>query len=955
MSYFDRPRLRRLFLGLFLSATLGGIASPGFCAMESTDDVDPPVLIRTEAYVSGLGFGGGEFGVGKVTFRTGQSGKLVQLTGGLRLTEAENRIFYPSFSGGLVAKLTGKPMAVGGLQTVWFLFRGNDPLQLTLHLEDATEFVVDINNRRRLVARRVFKRWWQQYLLQAKAYTASGDYPSLVQAYLTTMLDRRLDLSTPVIDRLAEQVRSQYGDNQLQKTFQLIFDTESIRADMIRELMSQPGGAATPDLPLPAPNDWRPAMLAAAAQPAPMETIASYVPEECFYLRFGNWDNQLWLKRLMEEYGGDLGSMIQMRGYSTADATKMLDQLVIESGKMDEWFGGNLIEDVAVIGTDLYVNDGASNGVLLLAKQSKSLGSNISSRRKRFAKSHTADGVTLESLEIDGHSVSLLSSPDNAILSYYVVADNCHLTTTSRVMVERFLQSAKGNRSLASNAEFQRVREVMPLERHDTVFIYLSRPFFQNLLSPEYQVELARRNRSLANIQLFQLAQMAAAHEGYASDSIDEMVQFGFLPPNFNQMPDGSRIEYRDGNWRDSMRGRRGYYRPIADVEVTAITPMEADWLRQRREFFAEKVKQVDPIVIGLRRFELTEQVERVVLDARIAPFGEDSFGWLGRILGPPMLNEVVADEPSLISFQASLAGQGLLTSVGPHQLFAAVHGDLPPKTNLKTANFFELLNVFKNTPSYVGAWPKPGYLDLLPALGQEPDAAGYTYSRLLGIWRLQQDDFALASFDRDLLEQMRHELRLVPAEHPAQLRLRVGDLASSNLSGWANALVYQNSWDRSIANVRLLNAMIQQFSIQDETALDRAEELLGATLVCSLKGQYEMRQTDQGRRVWQSTAWPSFDEPMIPGDYRAPPMTWFKGMSLDVHQLQTQFVAHGTLDIQRKPAASGGFPNLPSFNLFEGFTQPEELPGVVPDVAPSRPPRSELPSPSKSPAKSER
>ena len=924
--------------GLPLQATVSGF------------QVERPVVLQSEAYVSDLGFGNGEFGVGKVTFRVGQAGKLVQYTGSLRLTEADNRIFYPAFSEGLVAQLLNRQMAVGGMQTVWFLFRGNEPLKLRLELEEAAEFEVEINDRRRVLARIVYQRWWQQYITQARTHASAGDYPSLVETYLVAMLDQRLDLSTPVLDRLMNQVRSQWEGDQLQKTFNLLFDTESIRADVVRESMSRAlrtlsATELVPNHALPAPYRWRGAPAGPVA-PVPVEPMAHFVPEECFYLRFGNWDHQLWLKRLLADYGGDLSSMIRLRGYRTADAAKMLDQLAIESGKLDEWFGGNLIADVAVIGTDLYVNDGPSNGVLLLAKQGDALARNISNRRKKYAKAHEAEGITLQSLEIAGQEVTLLSSPDNRVLSYYVVADNCHLTTTSRYLVERFLQSAAGQRSLANNLEFQRVREIMPLERDDTVFIYLSRPFFQNLLSPEYQIELARRNRSLANIQLFQLAQMAAENEGYATDSIDEMIHFGFLPPDFNRLPDGSQVEYRDGQWHDTVRGQRGYYQPIADVQIDQVTQSEYTWINQRLQFFAEHLKQVDPIVIGLKRFELSDQVERVVFDARIAPFGENSFGWLSHLLGPPMASEVVSGEEDLISFQASLAGQGLLTNVGPHQVFAAIQGDLPARTNLRPANLFELWELVKNTPGYIGAWPKPGYLDILPALGQNPDPAGYTYSHLLDLWRLQQGDFALVSFDRERLEQVRYQLHLVPAEHPAQVRLRVGDLASSNLRGWANVLVFQNSWERSIANVRLLNAMIQQFRVEDETALARAEDLLGAELVCALDGEYEVRQTDTGRRVWQSTAWPSFDRPEIPEDYDAPPMVWFKGMTMDVYQLQTQFVVHGTLDIQRTASAEGGFPELPSFDLFQGFSQPEELPGIAPDEeAPGElPPPNDLP-----------
>ncbi len=894
---------------------------------------DGPAVIRAEAYAAE------PLGVGKVTFRLGQTGKMIQYTGALKITDVERRILYPAFSGARVQKLLGNSPAVGGVQTVWFLFRGDGPLTITLHGDAPTSFILNMTRRRINPRRLVFQQWWRQYNASARAQSASGDYPPLVESYLTSMLSRRLNLSPPLLERLSER-----DENSLQQTFDLLFDVQSIRANSIRQLMTEPPRAGLATLVLPPANVWPSTPLQPLAVEVPMEPIARHVPEECFYIRFGNWQNQLWLKQLMEEYGGDLGRMIQLRGYKSSDSTKLLDQLAMESSQLDDMFGGNLITDVAVIGTDLYIDDGPSGGVMLLGKNS-ALNANISGRRKRFARDHRDNGVTLRDVQIAGHTVSLLSSPDNKVLSYYAVDDHCHLLSTSRRIVERFFEAGQDHRSLAVNVDFQRARQVMPIDRDDTVFVYLSRQFFHNLLCPSYQIELARRNASIANIQLLNLAQMAAESEGYASDSIDQMISLGLLPGNFNQMPDGSQTFYSDDAWFDSVRGRRGYFRPIYDVAIDRITPAESAWLERRLSFYADKLKQVDPIVIGLKRFELKEKMERVVFDARISPFGSSSFGWLSKILGPPLTSQVTTGQDDLISFQASLAGLPMMGSSGPHQVFAAVQGDVPPKTDLRPTNFMEVYQLLRTTPGYLGAWPKPGYLDVLPALGGQPDAEGFTYSRILDLWRLQHGDFSVVSFDRERLQQIRHQLHVVPAEHPAQVRLRVGDITNSNLKDWANVIVYQRAWETSVANVRLINAMIQQFRLPPDTALARAEDLLGAQLVCSLGGEYALTETGATRMTWQSNQWPSFDQPVMPEDYSAPITQWFRGASLDVYQMQTQFVAHGTLDIQRK-SNGGSFSILPSFNLFKGFSKVEELPDALEQGGKLPDPPADPPSP---------
>lgn len=921
---------------------------------------EKPVILRVEAWP------GAPFGVAKVSFRLGQQGKLIQNTGAVLITERDNRIFYPAFSEGLLTNVFKRP-AVGGVQSVWFLFRGDTPLTLTLRGADTETFVAEMPRRNRpALSRLLFQAWWRQFNAQTKRHVDQADYPPLVETYLKSMLSRRLGLAAPLL----VQPGQREGD-ELKQTFNLLFDVESLRAESIEDLMTQPPKSNLATLPLPEHSWLNTSEIISRA--GVTEPIVQFVPEECFYLRFGNWDNQLWLKRLMEEYGGDLSRMISLRGHRSGDSSKMLDQLALETSQVDDWFGGNLIEDVAAIGTDLYVEDGPSNAILMLAKN-ESLESRVTTRRKKFAKDRAKEGVTLTEVEIAGRTVTLLSTPDNRIRSFYAVENLCHITSSSRTIVERFFRASEGDRSLANNPEFQQARTTMPLEREDTVFIYLSRPFFENLLNPTYQIELSRRNRSLANIQLLQLAQWAARNEGFADDDIDQMIAHGFLPTNFNQLPDGSSCNWIEeagqdangnpttGQWHDTLRGRRGYFTPIADVEIPSITAAESAWLGQRINFYRQELKEVDPLLIAFKRFEISKEVERVVIDGRLAPFGKEKYGSLGKALGPPLQFEVDMGPDALISFQASIAGNMFSRTHEPHQVFASVQGDVPPKTDLQPTSFLELLDLFKTTPGYIGAWPTAGYLDMLPALGGQPDVEGYTYSRILDVWRLQQDQFSLVSFDRARLEAARAHLKVVAAEHPAQVRLRVGDISNSNLRNWANILFFERSWETSIANVRLLNLAIQQFNLPMESALPQVEQLLGVGLVCPLGGEYEIGTTAQGQSVWQSSKWPSFDSPSMPADYEAPPMTWFRGMSLDVYQRNTQFVVHGHLDIARDPSSfgSGGgkiFGNLPSINLFKGFSKVEEIPpgetSDDPDKLPA--PNDELVAPKKTDDKQDR
>ncbi len=319
---------------------------------------------------------------------------------------------------------------------------------------------------------------------------------------------------------------------------------------------------------------------------------------------------------------------------------------------------------------------------------------------------------------------------------------------------------------------------------------------------------------------------------------------------------------------------------------------------------------------VAIKRYEFRDNVERVVFDARIVPFGEEKYGWLMSMLGPPLQNEIAGTPNDLIRLQASMQGGLENPFVAPHQIFAAVQNDLDVHMKLTPTSFLKTMDMVREAPAYIGAWPSPGYLNWMPALGGQPDPDGFTYSRILKLWRLQWEGFSALAFDRDRLEELKPHLKVVPTERPAQLRLVVGDLSRSKLNEWANGLNYRRSWQTSIANVRFLNLLTQQFRVPPELARATAERLLDVKLVCSLDGEYQLTTLPSGRSIWSSDAWPSFSNPAFPPDHTAPLLKWFRGLEMEVIKGEGQFAIHGFLDIERDEQKS----SLPSFDLFGGF-----------------------------------
>ncbi|MDX1925408.1 MAG: hypothetical protein SFV81_02745 [Pirellulaceae bacterium] len=850
--------------------------------------------------------------------------------------DAENRIFYPAVTvqsievteqgpqsqggrliggGALIDRLRnairGKekrtiPVAV----RVSALYRGAGPLNVQLVGDIQQRFTIQPQVSPQLHERMLLE-WWEDYLVEAKRAVDAGDHPTLVQKYLTSMLARRLgveyvDLDPPDPEKkpLAQPL----------DTLALLAAIEPLRDEMLEDVLHSPNSAAEANLPVPAAPRWTPASLPPVPPDVVVESIATRVPPECFYLRFGSFNNYVWFQELSTRFGGDIGQAVLMRGFNYEASARMERMLGAKLTAIAKMFGDKLIDDMALIGTDLYVKEGASLGALFSTKNTALLITSMQGDRKAAAKANP--GSSLETVTIAGKEVSLLSTADNRLRSFMASDGDYVFVTTSSTLMRRFLEVGQGDPSLASMPSFQWARAWMPEANNYSVFAYFSPEFFHQLVSPQYQIELRRRLESIAHLEIAEVASAAAIAEGIVPDDVTEMQTAGLLPAWFDQRADGARTLNNQGRWIDSLRGARGSYLPIADVELVNVSDVEADGYAKIAAFYQEQWQQMDPLLVGLRRFELEGHpgVERVALEGYVAPFGKQKYGWIASLLGPATNVELALPQDDAAAIQLHMSGSNPLgRPTQDYHLFAGVKDMLPP-TPEETKGLIKTLRALQATPAYVGAWPMPGLLDQLPLGlgGGPPDYAGY--SRMLGgLVRWQGGGYSLLSFDRTIIDNTIPQLATLIAPDNAQARLRVSNLQGTKLATWINGQWYARGWSSSHGNARLLDSVNQQLKVPGDQALEVAQRLLDVRLQCPLGGEirFEPLPGNAGRTGgwWTSSAWR--DAVLMqngkfgpPPQYSAPWLNWFRGGKVHLTQLPERVAIVGTIDLELPPLA---------------------------------------------------
>lgn len=855
---------------------------------------------------------GQPFGVGQITLRLSPE-EWPQPLGaeGLRLGERNGRVFYPAVvvpqwnelvkqiwqsSGlleqtpaqrqikGLINALVDRPPSI----TVFFLFQGEQPLELTINTRRPLQLTLPVG-RSPALWRAQRDQWWKAYTAQAGLLTDRIDAPPVVAQVLRPTLARRLNLALPRHDQTPSPTEV------LQQELALWAGSESLFAAVLQDrLLGLLPLDQRADQPLPEHEQSPPPSFEAPADVF-VEPMAMHVPAECFYVRFGDFRNFLWVQDTLAAWGGDAANLIAARGIDYQMRSRMEEQLVVQQTALSRLMGDKIIADVALIGADLFFREGAAYGLLFQAKVNMALAADLTRKRSEWVAREQGKDL---SLELAGTKVSCLVDRHGLPHCYYAVSGDFHFVTTSRRLAERFLEASAGKDPLGATAEFRSVRARAPADAGDAAFVYFSDAFFNNITGPAYRIEMVRRVHAQADLLALQTARLAAKAEGRPHETVAQLIVGGYLPECFGPRPDGAEAAGRGDQIIDSLRGPRGRFTPIPDIPPTTVTRAEAADYRRFAEFLRSHWGRPAPVLARVLRESADAGRERITVIAEMNPLQKLHFDVLSMLLGDAQTRRVAPAPGDLIRAEVVL----------PRQYFFFGLRDaaaVPPDT----ANLLGWLPMLLRS-AYVGTDADSlGVNRLLPIAGLLPPLPGGERSvpKLLD---RRVGEFHLLALNAQVLDEVAPHLVRQPADS-AQFRLDVADPSRARFASWINALGYARTRNTSLGNLLLLHQIEQQLHIAPAEARAVAEQLLDGKLICPLGGTYRLRDDADRPAEWTTTALTenSSARPVPPPGYQAPPINWLRGLNLRVELLSDRLSLHATVEMQMpqsEPARGG-------------------------------------------------
>lgn len=252
-----------------------------------------------------------------------------------------------------------------------------------------------------------------------------------------------------------------------------------------------------------------------------VDPLAKLVPEDFYFIGFRSINKLMEVMELSDLWGTHLNNQAWREARSHNVGDKLKRQLAIETNPLVKPFYDLIVEEVAVVGSDLFLREGSD--VTLLFRLKGGLQPEVfQGRMDGFLKN--AEKARPDAKRSEGEYLGIkyaqLTTPDRdlSVFSAYP-GENLHIRSNSLAALQRVLEAHQGKtaggkpaKRLGDSTEFTYIRALLPRDsQEEDGLIYLSDPFIRRLMGP--QVKLTERRRMLCYNHLKMIGHAAMLHQ----------------------------------------------------------------------------------------------------------------------------------------------------------------------------------------------------------------------------------------------------------------------------------------------------------------------------------------------------------------------------------------------------------------------------------------------------------
>ena len=385
-----------------------------------------------------------------------------------------------------------------------------------------------------------------------------------------------------------------FGNNDVSDSFALFSGGRAVSENLQLDRQLPTSGQAKATLALTSIEgitvkefDWGPAIEGLDPK---RDVLAPQIPDDQYAIFIPNFRALIALADEYDKQGSSLLTLAEPRAEDASVRERYERQLCLSLSTSVRLLGSRMIASVAVTGSDPYLRTGADVAVLFEAKSvgvvRRFVDGQLSTRGSKYKSAKPVSG------EIAGVSYTGIRSPDRVVCSYAATLGKTVVVTNSLAQLQRLVETHQGTRSsLAKLPEYTFFRERYPLgDGQETALVLISDKTIRRWCGPRWRIGSSRRTRATATMTELQATHMDALVNGQVEQDTVTAAE-GF--------PDAGELQIGATGVKSSIYGTLDFQTPIVELEITHVTPEEAQLYNRWRDGYQSYWSNFfDPIAV---------------------------------------------------------------------------------------------------------------------------------------------------------------------------------------------------------------------------------------------------------------------------------------------------------------------------------------------------------------------
>ncbi|MFH1371429.1 MAG: hypothetical protein ABII09_09125 [Planctomycetota bacterium] len=336
------------------------------------------------------------------------------------------------------------------------------------------------------------------------------------------------------------------------------------------------------------------------------DPLAKYVPADQHVIFFPTFEAMTRLIDESKKKGTPVLRLMEPHSEDARTNERYERQLCLSMSELSRIIGRAVVSSVAFTGSDPYLRTGSDVAVLFETKTIPVLREFVKARYAETTKA--VEGTKVIDGNVAGIAYTGVVSPGREICSYMAAIDNILVVTNSISQLERIAGAGKTQTpSIDSLDEYVFFRDRYKLGApEETALVIMTDATIRRWCGPQWRIGCSRRTRAAAvmmELQCKYLDEMVTAKKRKDS-KIKESI------------PGAGEIRLLQNGLESNVYGTLDFLTPIAELEITKVTPEERDaYNRFRQRYQMGWRRFFDPIAI-----RLTVAQDKVAADVTVRP-----------------------------------------------------------------------------------------------------------------------------------------------------------------------------------------------------------------------------------------------------------------------------------------------------------------------------------------------